>query len=202
MLWDKAQAQINNKMYKQSVEEYEKRQRKLDNQRVRNQKNGTQPNLPKDGVASMTVGGEPVLLADNDGNVLFNKMKKIDENFDEIQYIVYFFRYKCKCKTYLGILICCNFINQMKISKTKDQKVSFDEDGEIEPDVDINTEEGFKELENEIISNRADAILSANLQQNELGAKKNCEHDQSDISSQCNLFDYNTLDLVKILILC
>ena len=87
MLCDKVQSQINNRMYQQSVEEYERRQRQLESLRLKNQLSQSRPNsLPNQ--SSILVGGEPVLSADKNGNAVFNKMKKIDENFDEIQYLV------------------------------------------------------------------------------------------------------------------
>jgi hypothetical protein len=91
LLWEKAQNQMNNKMYKQSVDEYEKRQRHLENVRLRNQQaQSGHAKISSEDVdaARIMVGGEPVLASDKHGHVLFNKMKKIDENFDEIQNIV------------------------------------------------------------------------------------------------------------------
>lgn len=51
--------------------------------------NNNNTNLPNH--AAIMVGGEPIVGADKHGNAVFNKMKKIDENFDEIQYLVIIF---------------------------------------------------------------------------------------------------------------
>lgn len=94
MLWEKSQNQINNKLYKQSVEEYEKKHKKLEEIRLKSQQNTpSQPSTYPIGLKNIpvTVGGEPVSAIDQHGNTFFNKMKKIEENFDEIQHIVRFY---------------------------------------------------------------------------------------------------------------
>ena len=64
-------------MYQQSVEEYERRQKQLENMRQKEHSS-----LP------ISVGGEPLTSSDPRGNMVFNKMKKIDEDFDEIEFEV------------------------------------------------------------------------------------------------------------------
>ena len=88
MLWEKAKNQQNNKMYRESVEEYEKKQKYLAEVRLNEQQSSSLATLPNEKNISISVGGEPLFSHDRHGNTLFNKMKKIDENFDEIQDIV------------------------------------------------------------------------------------------------------------------
>ena len=80
MLWDTN----HNKQFKESVEEYEKRQIKLEQQRLQKQKElAAQYNLNHP--VKISVAGEPLVSLDNKGNTLINRMKKIDENFEVIQ---------------------------------------------------------------------------------------------------------------------
>lgn len=86
MLWENQQ---NNKLYKQSVEEYEKRQRKLEEMRLKNQRSDyIAPQLLTDKNMSIKVAGEPLFRTDNRGNTLINKMRYIEENFDDIETLV------------------------------------------------------------------------------------------------------------------
>lgn len=64
-------------------------------------------------------------------------------------------------------------------------------DEENDEDVRINSDEDLKEIENEIISNRADALLASNLaphQEHELKKPSQLKMDQSDMSSQRNIY--------------
>ena len=94
MIWDKTQNQINNRMYQQSVEEYERRQKQLEKQRKQQQNGGGDEDrvmsLPNANREAISVAGEPLMSADLRGNMIFNKMKKIDEDFDEIGFEVNF----------------------------------------------------------------------------------------------------------------
>ena len=81
MFWD------NNKMYKESVEEYEKKQKNLELMRLKEQQQFNsqfQTNQPM----KISVAGEPAVQVDRRGNALFNKMRQIDENFTDIQNMV------------------------------------------------------------------------------------------------------------------
>ena len=61
------------------MEEYERKQRALEEQRMLH--------LNKINI-KVSVAGEPAVHMDMRGNVLFNKMRQIDENFDDIQDMV------------------------------------------------------------------------------------------------------------------
>lgn len=77
----------NNKMYKESVEEYERKQKALEQQRLMEQQQYNskfQLSQPM----RISVAGEPAVKMDMRGNTLFNKMQQIDENFDDIQNMV------------------------------------------------------------------------------------------------------------------
>ena len=81
MFWD------NNKMYKESVEEYEKKQKNLELMRLQQQQQFNaqfEPSKPM----KISVGGEPAVQFDKRGNTMYNKMKQIDENFEDIQQMV------------------------------------------------------------------------------------------------------------------
>lgn len=80
MFWD------NNKMYKESVEEYEQKQRHLEQMRTR-QHQQFSAQFQTDPM-KICVAGEPAVQVDGRGNTLFNKMRQIDENFDDIQVMV------------------------------------------------------------------------------------------------------------------
>lgn len=81
-------------MYQQSVEEYERRQKQLEKQRKQQQNGGGDEervmSLPSANRETISVAGEPLMSADLRGNMIFNKMKKIDEDFDEIEFEVSF----------------------------------------------------------------------------------------------------------------
>ncbi len=83
MIWD---ANHNKNHYKESVEEYEKRQRHLEQMRLKKQQEGR--GVQNDQNIVISVAGEPLVSTDKKGNTLLNKMRQIDENFDDIQNIV------------------------------------------------------------------------------------------------------------------
>ncbi len=85
MMWD---ANHNKNAYKESVEEYEKKQRNLEQQRLKNQQDQIMPLLKHAQNMPISVAGEPLVSVDKKGNTLFNKMQRIEENFDDIQNIV------------------------------------------------------------------------------------------------------------------
>ncbi len=80
MFWD------NNKMYKESVEEYERKQKHLEQLRAK-QHQQFSAQYQTDPM-KICVAGEPAFQVDSRGNTLFNKMRQIDENFDDIQVMV------------------------------------------------------------------------------------------------------------------
>jgi hypothetical protein len=82
MLWD------NNKMYKQSVEEYERKQKSLELLRLQQQQQYNSQ-FQQMHPMKISVAGEPVVQLDRRGNALVNKMKQIDENFEDIQNMVF-----------------------------------------------------------------------------------------------------------------
>ncbi len=79
MLWDTNR----NRMYKQSVEEYERKQTELEEMRLRKQQE-----LLNSQKMPISVAGEPLVSTDKHGNKMFNKMRAIDENFDDLEQIV------------------------------------------------------------------------------------------------------------------
>ena len=81
MFWD------NNKMYKETVEEYERKQKNLQQQRLKQQQQFNSQ-FQTDQPLKINVAGEPAVKVDRRGNTFFNKMKQIDENFDDIQSMV------------------------------------------------------------------------------------------------------------------
>ena len=87
MLWD---ANHNKNAYKESVEEYEKKQRILEQQRLLKQQEQLMPALRTSQNMPISVAGEPLVSVDKKGNTLFNKMQRIEENFEDIQNIVTF----------------------------------------------------------------------------------------------------------------
>jgi hypothetical protein len=162
MVWD---ANHNNKMYKESVEEYERKQRYLEQQRLKKQQENLMPSLRIDQNIPISVAGEPLISVDKKGHTLLNKMQRIEENFEDIQNI---------------------------LTKARG-KSDFRNDNEQE---DLNEESiNFKDIENEIISNRAQALASAaNLnEENQMGNKRNMclndanEKERDSILSNCKL---------------
>ena len=77
----------NNKMYKESVEEYERKQRNLELLRLKQQQQYNSQ-FQTDQPMKISVAGEPAIKVDRRGNTLFNKMQQIDENFDDIERMV------------------------------------------------------------------------------------------------------------------
>jgi WD40 repeat protein len=150
MVWD---ANHNNKMYKESVEEYERKQRYLEQQRLKKQQENLMPSLRIDQKIPISVAGEPLVSVDKKGHTLLNKMQRIEENFEDIQNI---------------------------LTKARG-KSDFRNENEQE---DLNEESiNFKDIENEIISNRAQALASAaNLnEENQMGNKRNmCLNDANE----------------------
>lgn len=84
MIWD---ANHNKNHYKESVEEYEKRQKCLEQMRLKKQQEQGKGVENGQNIV-ISVAGEPLVSTDKKGNTLLNKMRQIDENFDDIQDIV------------------------------------------------------------------------------------------------------------------
>ena len=156
MVWDAART---NKMYRESVEEYESRQRHLEQQRLKRQQESAMPSLRMEQSMPISVAGEPLVSVDKRGHTLVNKMQRIEENFDDIQNILIKAREKTHAKA--------------------------DELDKEDPNEDsIN----LKDIENELICNRAQALTSVT---NEENNKNTCLNDHSDVnsiltSSNCN----------------
>lgn len=147
MLWD------NKVQYKESVEEYERKQKSLEQMRLQKQQQTyEQVREPM----RILVAGEPVVQQDTRGNNIFNKMKKIDENFEDIQ----------------------TMLQRSKQKSVANETEYADEDL---------TEENFKEIENELIANRANALIRSNDQKD--SSKNNClnESEATNTSSICNI---------------
>ena len=68
------------KKIRESVEEYERKQKYLE--QLNNQ---NQPKIQTNATMSIKVDGEPYLIKDHNGNDQFNKMKRINEDLDKIQ---------------------------------------------------------------------------------------------------------------------
>ena len=88
-LWDRQHN--TSKLYKQSVDEYEKRQTGLERIRVARQHSEFTANIscPRaDQSVSINVAGEPLVSTDRRGKKLLNKMKMIDENYADIETMV------------------------------------------------------------------------------------------------------------------
>ncbi len=116
----------NNKMYRESVEEYERKQKSIEEMnRARTQMN-LQP-------MKVSVAGEPAVQKDLRGNMLYNKMRQIDENFDDIQ-------------------------NMLLKARKKDLV-----DSTAENETSLNDED-FKQIEREVVANRASALQAVDEQ--------------------------------------
>jgi len=157
MLWD------NKLHYKQSVEEYERKQKHLEQLRFQKQQHQQQIiNSEFKDPMKILVAGEPVITQDKRGNNIFNKMKKIDENFDDIQTML---NNNAKLKS-------CLHDNQFN--------------DETEQDL---TEENFKDIENELIANRANALINNNNYENNDIVSNNTKClNESEQASICKFF--------------
>lgn len=135
MLWDKAVNSKQNNYYKQNVMEYERRNMLVGQQLLSEQQRSfDRSNVNSSKINKITVGGEPTVVKDRDGHTIFNKMKKIDENFDEIN---------------------------NSIKKKSNQNQILHESNEIEEELDISNDEDLKKIESELKANRESAILNS-----------------------------------------
>jgi len=131
----------NNRMYKESVEEYERKQKTIE------EMNRLKLLSSQQGL-KVSVAGEPAFQKDLRGNILYNKMRQIDENFDDIQ----------------------NMLLKARKKDTTD---------EIEMSLN---DEDFKEIEKEVVANRAKALQSADDQSDKNGNELNQSEALSAIS--------------------
>ena len=152
LLWD------NRLQYKESVEEYEKKQKHLELMRLQKQSQNCSELIREP--VQVLVAGEPIQRQDIRGNNIFNKMKKIDENFEDI---------KLKLN------------NKAKTSKSVAIDLTAEDFGEV-------TEDNFKDIENELIANRADALMRPIDNDQETNEKKNNCLNESETSTICKLY--------------
>jgi hypothetical protein len=89
MIWE-----TNNKLqYKESVDEYEKRQKRLEEARLKEQQinrfNLVTSIQPIEEM-KISIAGEPLVGIDKRGRTVLNKMRRIEENLNEIENTVSF----------------------------------------------------------------------------------------------------------------
>lgn len=157
LLWD------NRLQYKESVEEYERKQKNLAQLRLQSQQKSNLNVEPIKEPMRILVAGEPVVTQDKRGNNIFNKMRKIDENFEDIQ----------------------TMLSKAKLRGDQNES-EFIED-EL-------TEANLKDIENELIENRATALIRSNSNEQECShenaLKKNACLNESEASTICKRYSF------------
>jgi hypothetical protein len=169
LMWEKGQQQSSNKFYKETVEEYERRQMKLEQENLRLTNVNFDPNVNKN--LKISVSGEPLVSVDKQGNKIINRMKKVNEDFPVIQS-------KLNNQKNIGKKAMTSFMNE--ILNHEEEEIIDDLTNEL----DLINENSMKEIKNEIIENRAQALLSSN----DPNLLSKLQNEQSNCSICKNLF--------------
>jgi hypothetical protein len=182
LLWDAN----NNKQFKQSVEEYEKNQMKIEEQRRKEHLIANESTYKKvDQKVEVTVASEPLITKDKKGKIAFNKMKIVNEDLKDIENLVIYLL-NCSSKNFKILILFFQLADEKAhgISRLKVVENSVHSmNNSIQSD--NGTETNYKEIESELRINRSIALQPPDkIEENKI--KNHCLNaSESIISNNC-----------------